>query len=583
MTAWKNLVRASVGLLILAGTAFAQVPVKQSGTNITPNTVPWWITSGVIGGGVTSADSPVTSFGVTNNGGCGISVASQRITAAGRQLLCFGVSDTGGAVISLQNYGNDTPAGFAFVINGTTYPFPGNSVSRTILVAPTTYYVSTTGSDANNCSGTAPCATIQHVYNLLATSVDMAGQLVTVQLANGTYTSGLIATQQTVGQGGPANLVFQGNVGSPSSVVISTSNADAFTCTNNGTGAITGFFVTGVTLQTATSGNGIGAWGGGCQVIFGNVNFGSIAGDGIFATHSAFVIQQGNAYSISGNANAHAVASVNATIALHGATITFSNSPVFSGSFVQAVTNGNIFVDGMTFTNGNTVTGQKFQVYTNGNIEVSNGEDETYLPGTIQGVATGGGQYSEPTLSYTIPGQFKDVSANYAATVYDRVIMGDATLGSITITLPAVSNNTQGTVFAVRKLDSSANTVTVVCTGSCAFNQSGTYVISKQNAGVEFISFGTQWYTLWNGSDWVGNSVPLANGGTGATTGPTATYALNAKGAFASLPSCAAGLQGATASITDSTTNTWGATISGSGSDPVLGWCNGTNWTVVGK
>lgn len=52
---------------------------------------------------------------------------------------------------------------------------------------------------------------------------------------------------------------------------------------------------------------------------------------------------------------------------------------------------------------------------------------------------------------------------------------------------------------------------------------------------------------------------------------------------FATLPACAAGTEGGIAAITDSTTNTWGATITGSGTNHVLGYCDGTNWTVAAK
>lgn len=38
---------------------------------------------------------------------------------------------------------------------------------------------------------------------------------------------------------------------------------------------------------------------------------------------------------------------------------------------------------------------------------------------------------------------------------------------------------------------------------------------------------------------------------------------------------------GQTRTITDSTVNTWGATIAGGGSYRVLGYSNGTNWTVA--
>jgi len=53
--------------------------------------------------------------------------------------------------------------------------------------------------------------------------------------------------------------------------------------------------------------------------------------------------------------------------------------------------------------------------------------------------------------------------------------------------------------------------------------------------------------------------------------------------AFSALPACAGGTEGSMRAITDSTTNTWGATISGSGTNHVLAYCDGTNWTVMGK
>lgn len=49
--------------------------------------------------------------------------------------------------------------------------------------------------------------------------------------------------------------------------------------------------------------------------------------------------------------------------------------------------------------------------------------------------------------------------------------------------------------------------------------------------------------------------------------------------AFASLPT---GVQGMVAHVSDSTTATWGATIAGGGSNKVLAFYNGTNWTVAG-
>ena len=53
------------------------------------------------------------------------------------------------------------------------------------------------------------------------------------------------------------------------------------------------------------------------------------------------------------------------------------------------------------------------------------------------------------------------------------------------------------------------------------------------------------------------------------------------KGTFSALAACSAGLEGTTGAVTDSATNTWGATITGSGSNHVLAYCDGTNWTVA--
>lgn len=49
---------------------------------------------------------------------------------------------------------------------------------------------------------------------------------------------------------------------------------------------------------------------------------------------------------------------------------------------------------------------------------------------------------------------------------------------------------------------------------------------------------------------------------------------------FANLPACSAITEGYQASFTDSTTATYGATITGGGTNHVHGYCNGTNWVV---
>lgn len=50
---------------------------------------------------------------------------------------------------------------------------------------------------------------------------------------------------------------------------------------------------------------------------------------------------------------------------------------------------------------------------------------------------------------------------------------------------------------------------------------------------------------------------------------------------FSALPTCVSGLDGSIAPVTDSSTSTGGATISGGGSNHVAAYCNGTNWVVL--
>lgn len=53
--------------------------------------------------------------------------------------------------------------------------------------------------------------------------------------------------------------------------------------------------------------------------------------------------------------------------------------------------------------------------------------------------------------------------------------------------------------------------------------------------------------------------------------------------AFASLPTCNGGAEGSHRTVTDSTTVTWGATITGGSTNHVGAYCDGSSWTVYAK
>lgn len=52
---------------------------------------------------------------------------------------------------------------------------------------------------------------------------------------------------------------------------------------------------------------------------------------------------------------------------------------------------------------------------------------------------------------------------------------------------------------------------------------------------------------------------------------------------FAALPAASAANEGSLAAIMDSSTAVWGATIAGGGANHVLGYSDGSAWTVIGK
>lgn len=57
----------------------------------------------------------------------------------------------------------------------------------------------------------------------------------------------------------------------------------------------------------------------------------------------------------------------------------------------------------------------------------------------------------------------------------------------------------------------------------------------------------------------------------------------NSPVAVSRLGACGQTLEGFTHAVNDSSTNTWGAVITGKGTNHVLAYCNGANWTVAGR
>lgn len=208
-------------LALLVSPALGQ-SVQQSGT-VTPRHQSYWVTSGVIGDAGTSADSPITSMGVTNEGGAGICVSSQRQTAAGRNQLCLSASTTGPATISLQNYGSAAPQALQYVINGTVVTIPTGGGSFIFGLPPFAV-------------GDVPCFS------------DTTGTIQDCGLAlnNGTVTVG-------VWQGTPVAVAFGGTGSNDAAGARVNLGLGSIATQNANSVAITGGTITGMPSPTAAS------------------------------------------------------------------------------------------------------------------------------------------------------------------------------------------------------------------------------------------------------------------------------------------------------------------------------------------
>ncbi len=120
------------------------------------------------------------------------------------------------------------------VVSGTTL------LSRIRLSSDLTYYIRTDGNDSNNgltnTSGGA-WLTWQKAWDHIALNLDLAGYTVTVEIADGTYTTGMFCGGGMVGVKGPENIIFKGNTVSPQNVILTTSSGTASVYIGSGSNA----------------------------------------------------------------------------------------------------------------------------------------------------------------------------------------------------------------------------------------------------------------------------------------------------------------------------------------------------------
>ncbi len=253
---------------------------------------------------------------------------------------------------------------------------------REVLSTSRTYYVDpASGSDSNDgLSAQSAFLTIQKAIDS-ALNVDAAGNTVTIQLADGTYTSGGWVNRPMF-DGSQLNII--GNPAAPESVEVAVSGANAFLVDAAGAK---------VRLEGLKISGDVGVWARYGAVVFltGRNVFGACNFRHISADNGAFVEMLGGEIIIDGAAPHHLYADAGGHVFYAVGTATINGTLAFPFGFAFAQSTGLVTSYGMSWSG--SATGPRYQAMLNGVINV-NASGTDYFPGDSAGVLTSGGQYA---------------------------------------------------------------------------------------------------------------------------------------------------------------------------------------------
>lgn len=101
----------------------------------------------------------------------------------------------------------------------------------------------------------------------------------------------------------------------------------------------------------------------------------------------------------------------------------------------------------------------------------------------------------DPVTASNFVSSLATKTANYTATTSDEVLLCDATTASFTVTLPAASGNNK-LKLTLKKIDSSANTVTIDGNVAETIDGQTTIVIAQQHTSYEIVCDGSNWHAV---------------------------------------------------------------------------------------
>lgn len=270
-----------------------------------------------------------------------------------------------------------------------------NPLRYAIGQGATTFYAANGGvTSGYRCTAAAPC-TLQYAIDLAQAQIDVQGLDLTISIAGGTYTQGIIVSGPLAGAGAVsgtnyvgASLILRG-AGSGSTVVNASTNCSAApNALSVGGGAYVK--VASLTLQTACSGGSDIQLQQQSTVRLGDgdVQLGAASYALVFGfDRSTFIGNSTYGLKISGGATyGFAMSTLSVALLSGGAVNTISGTPAFS-AFVNLI-DGSMFDIGLGSSFSGAATGIRYSASLNSFIDM---EDVTAgLPGNQQGNVANG-------------------------------------------------------------------------------------------------------------------------------------------------------------------------------------------------
>jgi hypothetical protein len=267
-----------------------------------------------------------------------------------------------------------------------SFPASGTTLRQRLITSRTYYVDAAIGSDGNDglaADSAHAFASLQHALDVAFGTLDLGGQDVTIQLADGAYSSGWQASPQV----GAGTISVVGNAANPTNVTIAgTAVGEAGIRVDNGASLMLADFTVNSTYFRC-----LNATRGG-SITFSNLRIGACGEYQVRASDLGY-IQAVGAYTIvgGGSCNGHLSAVGNGIVRIaNSPTVTIEAPHTYTDAFAAGLTGANLICTGVSFAGAGVgfVTGKTYNVQSNSILQLGT----STLPGSAVGTISSGGQ-----------------------------------------------------------------------------------------------------------------------------------------------------------------------------------------------